>query len=92
MLGLIVLCAYLFAGVLQINTIMTGTNRLTQLWIGLVLGFVEMMWLPCLAAFALRFTLSAQLAALGTQIVMTAAIVIFGKRRHNNRTKELITL
>ncbi|MCR4577580.1 MAG: hypothetical protein K5784_06705 [Clostridiales bacterium] len=89
MLGLIVLCAYLFGGVLQINYIMTGTNRLTKLWIGLVLGFVEMMWLPCLAAFALRFTLSAQLAALGTQIVMTAAIVIFGKRRHNNRTKEL---
>ena len=89
MLGIIVLCAYLFAGVLQINSIMTGTNRLTRLWIGLVLGFVEMMWLPCLAAFALRFTLSAQLAALGTEFVITAVTILIGKHRHNNRKVEL---
>ena len=81
MLGIVVLCAYLMAGVLQINAIMAGTNRLTRVWIGLVLGFVEMMWLPCLWAFAFRFTLSAQLLALGTEAVLTAAIVLAGKKR-----------
>ncbi|MCR4622256.1 MAG: hypothetical protein K5663_09275 [Clostridiales bacterium] len=81
MLGILVLCVYLVAGVFQINSIMSSTNRLTKLWIGLVLGFVEMMWLPCLAAFIFRFTLDAQLLALAAEILLTVFAVIAGIKR-----------
>ena len=70
MLGCLVLVVFLLSGVFQMNALCTERAPVTRLWLGLVWGFVEMMWLPSLFAFWLDFTLGAQLCALGVSVIL----------------------
>ena len=40
-------------------------EKLVQVWLGLALGLLYMMWAPALFAFFMRFTLAAQFCVLG---------------------------
>ena len=65
MLAALFLLVYLCAGCAMIRFLLPRQRALTRLWLGLSLGLLLMMWLPALAAFALRFTLAAHYASLG---------------------------
>ena len=64
MLGIVVLAAFELFGVLQAWRLFSRRGRTVRLWLGMVMGLMEMMWLPSLFAFALDFTLPAQRLAL----------------------------
>ena len=70
--GVLILGGFLACGVALMDALLPGRYRLTRLWLGLCAGLIEMMWLPALFAFALRFTPAAQLLGLGTAAVLAA--------------------
>ncbi len=50
-------------------------------WMGLVFGCIALMWMPCLAAFFLDFTLPAQITALSCAAVGTILLMLpLGKK------------
>ena len=65
MLALPFLLVYLCAGCAVVRFLLPRQRALNRLWLGLSLGLLLMMWLPALAAFALKFSLAAHLASLG---------------------------
>lgn len=73
MLGIVVLAAFELFGVLQAWRLFSRRGRTVRLWLGMVMGLMEMMWLPSLFAFALDFTLPAQRLAL-----LTSALAAVG--------------
>ncbi|MBP5733247.1 MAG: hypothetical protein J6W66_05430, partial [Lachnospiraceae bacterium] len=81
MIGILVLLAFELSGVLQARCICKRRPPLIRMWLGLVIGLMEMMWLPSLYAFACGFTLMAQLFALATSGILGAALLaVFGIR------------
>ena len=73
MLGIVVLAAFELFGVLQAWRLFSRRGRTVRLWLGMVMGLMEMMWLPSLFALALDFTLPAQRLAL-----LTSALAAVG--------------
>ena len=73
MLGIVVLAAFELFGVVQAWQLFSRRGRVVRLWLGMVMGLIEMMWLPSLFAFALDFTLAAQRLAL-----LTSALAAVG--------------
>ncbi len=70
--GVLLLIGYLLCGAALMDALLPGRYRLTRLWLGLCAGLMEMMWLPALAAFFMRFTLTAQLVGLGVAAAIGA--------------------
>ncbi len=66
--GLLLLAAFLAAGLLLADVLFRKISGVARLWLGLTTGMLLMMWLPSLYAYALRFSLAAQFAALGTAL------------------------
>ncbi len=62
---MIALIVYLLCGLALSFRLLPGLRGAVRGWLGLVFGCVLAMWLPCLAAFFLGFTMAAQLAAVG---------------------------
>lgn len=58
------LAVYLMFGLALAWRVLPGYRGAVKCWLGLVFGCVSLMWLPCLFAFFLGFTLPAQNAAL----------------------------
>ncbi len=58
------LAVYLFFGLALAWRVLPEQRGAVKCWLGLVFGCVALMWLPCLFAFFLDFTLAAQCAAL----------------------------
>lgn len=73
MLGIVVLAAFELFGVAQAWRLFSRRSRTVRLWLGMVMGLMEMMWLPSLFAFAFDFTLPAQRLAL-----LTSALAAVG--------------
>lgn len=73
MLGIVVLAAFELFGVAQARRLFSRRSRMVRLWLGMVMGLMEMMWLPSLFAFAFDFTLTAQRMAL-----LTSALAAVG--------------
>ena len=63
--GIGVLIAYEAFGTLQAFALCKRRAPLVRVWLGLVMGLMQMMWLPALFAFFFRFTLTVNLLALG---------------------------
>lgn len=53
---------------------------LIRIWFGFVFGMVLLMWLPALFSFVLRFSLAAQLCALGIVVLIILAALIIKRR------------
>ena len=79
MLALIV---YLAFGVALARRALPTHRGAVRCWLGLVFGCIALMWLPCVAAFFLGFTMQAQWAALAVTAVGTVCLVVIrpGKR------------
>ena len=61
---MIALLIYLLAGLSLAWLLFADSRMAVRCWLGLVFGFVLLMWLPCLFAFAFGFTAAAQYCAL----------------------------
>lgn len=79
--GVLLLAGFLLCGCVAAERLFGGLRAMTRVWLGLVLGLVMMMWLPSLWAFALRFSLAAQLLGLLTAGLIAFACVFFIKRK-----------
>ena len=79
MTGIVYLAAYELAGCVIIERLFAGRGFQTRLWLGLTLGWGMLMWFPSLFAFALGFTMAAQL--LGAALALgLAALARWGLR------------
>ena len=68
------LIVYLLLGLALAWRFLPSFRGPVKCWLGLAFGCVLLMWLPCLAAFFLGFTLAAQWTALGVSLAGIAAI------------------
>ncbi len=80
MAGILILLAYLAAGVLCARVALREHSPLVRVWIGLCFGVLLMMWLPVLAGFILRFTYAAQAVALGMLAALCLACALYARR------------
>lgn len=87
--GVLLLAGFLLCGCVAAERLFGGLKAMTRVWLGLVLGLVMMMWLPSLWAFALRFSLAAQLLGLLTAGLIAFACVFFIKRKPEWSTMRL---
>lgn len=70
---MIALLLYLIFGLAAAFALLPSHRGTVKIWLGLVFGCVGLMWLPCLFAFFLGFTIKAQYCALGLAVVLTVA-------------------
>lgn len=63
--GILLLAGFEACGVATTTALALRREKLVQVWLGLALGLLYMMWAPALFAFFLRFTLAAQFCGLG---------------------------
>ena len=80
MAGVFVLVLYLAAGMYTARILLCGKSPLIRGWIGLSLGFLLFMWLPTLAAFFVKFTLTAQWIALAALFTIASATCLYQKK------------
>ena len=90
MLGILVLAAFELLGTVQLFCIAPKKDAAVKIWLGLVLGLMEMMWLPCLFAFAFDFTLKAQLWAMAVDAAATLICIHAGRK--NLKPKQQATV
>ncbi len=81
MLGIAVLIAYEICGVTQAFALCKRRSALIKVWLGLVMGLMQFMWLPSLWAFAFGFALTANMLALITS--MAAALGLALRRKND---------
>ena len=79
MLGYLLLCAFLFCGVLICDSLFSHKCGLARIWLGLCMGLMLMMWLPVPFAYLLNFTRTAQVLGLALAALLTM-LSVWGKR------------
>lgn len=91
MLGILVFFLFIACGLIQARRVFSRHAPLVRLWLGAVLGLMEMMWLPSLFAFRFRFTMPAQLWALAVSLALSLACALFpcGKNGMTDSEKAL---
>ncbi|MDL2317591.1 hypothetical protein LJC74_00665 [Eubacteriales bacterium OttesenSCG-928-A19] len=80
MFAVLVLAIYLFCGLVCARVALHDKSPLLRVWLGLSFGMLLFMWLPALAAFLVRFTIAAEMIALGVLLLLTAGAVLWGKK------------
>ena len=74
------LALYLLCGILSVTWLLPGQRVLIRLWLGSALGLFYLMWLPALAAFIWRFSMTGHLLALLPLSGLTLAAFILRDR------------
>ena len=74
------LALYLLCGILSVAWLLPGQRVLIRLWLGSALGLFYLMWLPALAAFIWRFSMTGHLLALLPLSGLTLAAFILRDR------------
>ena len=87
--GMLLLCAYLFCGVVIADCLFSNKSGLIRLWLGLCAGLMLLMWLPAALAFLMDFTLAAQLLGLGIAALLAAAMKLRARGRIRRETSFL---
>ncbi len=77
MTGIFVFATYLYAGYVCARVVLWDKSPLIRVWVGLSFGVLLMMWLPALAAFAVRFTVTAEIIALGALTALTCGASVW---------------
>lgn len=77
MAGILVFAAYLFTGLACARCVLPERSPLLRAWLGASFGVLLFMWLPALAAFLVRFTVAAELLALGVLALICGAAFWF---------------
>ena len=87
---MLALLVYLLAGLTLARLLLPRLSAVKQCWLGLVFGCVLLMWLPCLFAFFLGFTMAAQLSALALALALAlfALLLILRGRKRVEPCKE----
>ena len=75
------LFVYLLFGLALAWRALPAQRGAVKCWLGLVFGCVALMWLPCLPAFFLGFTLTAQYIALAAAFLGTAALALIRPKK-----------
>ena len=70
--GYLLLCGFLFCGIVTADALFARRCGLVRLWLGLAGGLIMMMWLPALYAFVIDFTVTAQWLGLATAGLIAA--------------------
>ncbi len=86
-MGFGILATFLASGVLAAEGLFFDRPRSTRVYLGLTFGLMMMMWLPSAWAFKFRFTITAQWWALGTALVLSAALFLSGRPWRANRPR-----
>ena len=81
MLALPVLLVYILFGLTLAWRLLPSLRGTVRCWLGMVFGLIALMWLPCLAAFFVGFTLTAQYIALGLAFAGTACLALIGRKK-----------
>ena len=91
MLGLLVFALFIACGLVQGRRVFSEQARIARLWLGAVLGLMEMLWFPSLFAFRFGFTMPAQLWALASSLALALICALFprGKRAPDEKGKAL---
>ena len=85
MAGILTLLFFLMCGVALSDAAFHRYDRLTRLWLGLCAGLIEMMWLPALFAFAIRFTKTAQFCGAGAAALVALIALVIARGKPRNR-------
>lgn len=87
------LIVYMLFGLALAGVVLPSQRRAVRCWLGLVFGCVALMWLPCLPAFFLGFTRTAQYIALGAALAGAAGfgIVLLRRRKSVSRAASPLT-
>ncbi len=73
---MIALALYILFGISLAWRVLRDQRGMVRLWLGMVFGCVALMWLPCVLAFFVGFTRTAQYIALGLIAAGTLALVL----------------
>jgi len=76
MMGYVYLAAFEGCGAVIASRLLKRYGKMTQLWMGLCLGLIMLMWFPSLFAFLLNFTAAAHWLALGTACLCAGAAML----------------
>jgi len=76
MMGYVALAAFEGCGVVISSRLFKRYGRMTQLWLGLCIGLIMLMWLPSLFAFSMKFSWAAHLCALGAALAGAGAALL----------------
>ncbi len=89
MLGVVFFCVYLALGYMQSICLFRSRGALTRLWLGAVMGLIEMMWLPTLCSVLFDFTVIANVAAVAVAAALTVACTFAPKDKLASGLEEL---
>ncbi len=78
---MLALLVYMLFGLALARRVLPSLRGAVKCWLGLVFGCVALMWLPCLPAFFVGFTRTAQYIALGAALVGTVCLALIGPGR-----------
>ena len=81
MVGILYLLLFLMAGLFLVRCLLPGHPVLNRVWLGLALGFLLLMWLPALWAFAFSFGVKAHLFAACTLVLLCGVGFLVRDRR-----------
>lgn len=73
---MLALLVYMLFGLVLAYVVLPSQRGAVRCWMGLVFGCTALMWLPCLPAFFLGFTRTAQYIALGAALAGTAVLAV----------------
>lgn len=79
--SLLYLALFVCCGFVLSDRVLHPRRLCVRLWLGGCAGLFLLMWLPALWSFLLGFTLSAQLLAAGTAVVLAGAVWLFPQKR-----------
>lgn len=79
--GIILLFAFLFCGLVLMDSLIPQKNILIRIWLGLCAGLLLMMWTPTLFAFFIDFTKAAQLLGLSAAAFLSAACRFLNRKK-----------
>ena len=81
MFGALYLAIFIFCGLIIVRCLLPRHSVLTRAWLGASLGFLLMMWLPALLAFAADFGTAAHLLALVPLAALTGGVFFLRDKR-----------
>ncbi len=89
MAGVVLFCVFLSLGYVQSACLFRSRGALTRLWLGLVMGLIEMMWLPTLCSALFDFTVLANISAVIVSSALTAACAFAPQKKLASGINEL---
>ncbi|MBR3929848.1 MAG: hypothetical protein IKJ65_12710 [Clostridia bacterium] len=72
----------MFFGVLQALSVFRERGLTVKMWLGMVMGLMEMMWFPSIFAYIFDFTMTAQIWALSLSAALSAASCVWMAKRN----------